>query len=541
MDEEPTMPARTPMLLRPTTRRALLAGAATAAAAGTAVAVVGLANNTNAGSTEGPGEAAPEPTPDQAQLLAEQAKQPIADPRNRAAHLLRRAGWGGTAAQIEEFAALSREEAANRLLDYEDVDNSALDARIEKAAFNLTTPGRGLDNKRPPLIRDMQRWWLTRMAYTARPLEERMTYLWHGLLTSQVTQIGVQAAKQMVRQNELYRANALAQYDVLLKAVGKDPAMMMYLNTIESTKEHPNENYARELMELFSMGEGNYTEDDVRESARAFTGWRLTRPERERPPEGISERERGEFLDQMWAAWEPQFLVAERAHDAGSKTFLGRSGNWDGDDIVDIIMEQPATARFITTRLFSEFAYRNPEKETVDRFVAGWDATNHNVKEVVRAIITSDEFYSQRAYRALVRAPVEFAVGAVRALEIETDWITIEQAAAGMDQRLFEPPSVAGWPGGEVWLSSGTFFGRVNFLDAFLYQRNGRPNAVPALANLPTAEAMVDEALKRLVDDNISPDSRESLYAYARTVSNPQERAAAVAYLVLASPEYQLI
>ncbi len=145
-----------------------------------------------------------------------------------------------------------------------------------------------------------------------------------------------------------------------------------------------------------------------------------------------------------------------------------------------------------------------------------------------------------RAYRALVRSPVEFVVGAVRGLGIETDWTSIEQTASGMDQRLFEPPSVAGWPGGEAWLSSGTFFGRVNFLDAFLYPR-GRPIAIPALAGEPTAEATVDAALGSLVDDDIAPGSRDSLYAFATTVPAGPERVAAVAYLVLASPEYQLI
>lgn len=542
MDELQSTP-RKGLFQRTATRRALLAGAATAAAGGTTAAIIGLASHTNANGGDNtatlPGVAADSEAA-KAAAEAERLKQPIADPKRRAAHLLRRAAWGGTAAQIEEFAALSRDEAADRLLNYTAADNSALDARIEAAAFNLTTPGRGLDNKRPPLIRDMQRWWLTRMAYTARPLEERMTYIWHGLLTSQVSQVGIQAAKQMVRQNELFRANALGQYDVLLQSVSKDPAMMLYLNTIESTKAQPNENYARELMELYSMGEGNYTEDDVRESARAFTGWRLTRPPREQPPAGISEKERDEWLNQMWAAWEPEFFLNERLHDTGQKTFLGRTGNFNGDDIVAIIMEQPATGRFICGRLFSEFAYRNPDEATIDRLTAVWDASGHSVREVVRAILVSDEFSSERAYRALVRAPVEFVVGAVRALEIQTDFLTIEQSASGMDQRLFEPPSVAGWPGGEVWLSSGTFFGRVNFLDSFLFPR-GRPVQVPALLSQPTADAMVDEALRRLVDDNVTPEARESLYAYARTVSNPQERAAAVAYLVLASPDYQLI
>jgi hypothetical protein len=152
----------------------------------------------------------------------------------------------------------------------------------------------------------------------------------------------------------------------------------------------------------------------------------------------------------------------------------------------------------------------------------------------------SDEFASMRAYRSLVRSPVEFVVGAVRGLGIETNWQTIEQSASGMDQRLFEPPSVAGWPGGEAWLSSGTFFGRVNFLDAFLYPR-GRPVAIPALADQPTAEGMVNAALRVLVDDDVAEGSREALYAFAATVPAGPERAAAVAYLVLASPEYQLV
>ena len=288
------------------------------------------------------------------------------------------------------------------------------------------------------------------------------------------------------------------------------------------------------------MGAGNYTQDDVRESARAFTGWRLTRPSRERPPEGLSERDRDEWLNQMWAAWEPEFRHEPRLHDSGSNTFLGQTGSVGGEDIVRIIMEQAATGRFITRRLFSDLAYRDPAEETIDGLVEVWDASDHSVREVVRAILVSDEFGSMRAYRSLVRSPVEFVVGAVRGLGIETDWQTIEQSAAGMDQRLFEPPSVAGWPGGEAWLSSGTFFGRVNFLDAFLYPR-GRPVNIPALQNEPDAEGMVDTALDGLVDGDIGDGARESLYAYAATVPAGAERAAAVAYLVLASPEYQLI
>ncbi|MGB4861840.1 MAG: DUF1800 domain-containing protein, partial [Tepidiformaceae bacterium] len=464
----------------------------------------------------------------------------IPDARVRAAHLLRRAGFGGTPAQAEEFAVLSREDAADRLLNLNAADNAALDARIAAANFNLTTFGGGPDGARAPLFRDMQRWWLYRMSYSARPLEERMTFIWHGLLTTQQSNIGGPRSKLIIRQNELFRTHALGQYGDLLKAIGKDPAMMIYLNTLESTAQHPNENYARELMELFSMGEGNYSEEDVREGARAFTGWRISLPEQRNPPPGLSDAERNEFINQAYANYDATFEVVERAHDAGVKTFLGETGNWDGGDIVDIIMKQPATGRFITKRLFSELAYRNPDEAIIDRLVHAWDSSGHSVKEVVRAILVSDEFYSMRAYRALVRCPIDFVVGAVRGLELETDFLTYQQDSQTLDQRLYEPPNVAGWPGGELWLSSGSFFGRVNFLDSFLFPRN-RPMAIPVLATTPTAEAMVDEAVRRLIDDNISPESRETLYTYARTIADPQERAAAVAYLVLASPEYQLI
>jgi uncharacterized protein (DUF1800 family) len=237
----------------------------------------------------------------------------------------------------------------------------------------------------------------------------------------------------------------------------------------------------------------------------------------------------------MFAAYEPAWRFAPGQHDNGSKTFLGKTGNFDGTDIVGIIMEQPATARFITRRLFSQFAYRNPDDATVARLVDVWNASGHDTRAVVRAILVSDEFYSMRAYRSLVRSPIEFMVGAVRGLELEADFLQLEQTAAAMDQRLFEPPNVAGWPGGEVWLSSGTFFGRVNFTDAFLRKGN-RPGPVPALAGY-----MVNGALDRLVDGNVSEDSRQAITDYAASISNPQDRAAAVAYLVLCSPEYQLI
>jgi uncharacterized protein (DUF1800 family) len=354
----------------------------------------------------------------------------------------------------------------------------------------------------------------------------------------------------MVKQNELFRANALPKYDTLIKNVSKDPAMLIYLDAIESTRESPNENYARELMELFTMGVGNYTEDDVRESARAFTGWRVTPQPRPQLTPNPTQQQINQAQRQSIAEWKPEFFFQQRLHDFGSKTFLGRTGTWDGDDIINIIMEQKATGRYMVTRLFTEFANYNPEPSTTDSLAAVWESSGHQVKDVVRAILTSDEFYSERSYRGFVRSPIEFVIGAVRGLGIETDFRTFvalprgrQSAAAeafrGMDQSLFEPHNVAGWPGGSTWLSSSTFFARVNFADQLLFP-NGRPGAVPVLKGATTTEEMVTIALDRLVDGNVSQASREALVNFATSVAQPDERAATVAYLVLASPEYQL-
>ena len=524
MDETQSSEVRRGLLQRKSTRRALLAGTATIAAAGTAAAVIGISQQGggSGGSSPAQNRGTPGARTSPTAVPTVDPKQPIDDPKRRASHLLRRAGFGGTLAQIEEFSKLSREEAADRLINYESADNSALDEIITKANFNLFA-GRQAD---------ITRWWMTRMVYTARPLEERMTLIWHGLLTSQMSKIGLTMTKLMWMQNELYRKYALPTYDDLIKAVSRDGAMLIYLDNNVSTNRQPNENYARELMELFTLGVGNYTEDDVRESARAFTGWRIL-------PRATGNTD--------LATYNPQFTLVARDHDNGQKTFLGQTGNFGGDDIIDIIMKQPAAGRFITTRLFTEFANFNPEPETIGRLVGVWDSSGHDIKAIVRAILVSDEFYSEASYRGLVRSPVEFMVGAMRGLELKPTAQGIRPVAnkliQGMGQVLFEPPNVAGWPGGSAWLSSGTFFARVNFLDQFLMSappRDAPAQVLPALANASTAEDTVTAALSVFVDNNVPDATRQAIIEHAKTISNPSDRAAAVAYLVLASPEYQL-
>ena len=258
------------------------------------------------------------------------------------------------------------------------------------------------------------------MAYSARPLQEKMTLFWHGILTSSFRKTG--KGPQTLVQNQLFRREGMGRYGALLKAISRDPAMMIYLDSRSNKKAAPNENYSRELMELFSLGIGNFTEVDVRESARAFTGWQLKR--------------------------KTEFFFNTNQHDFGVKSFLGQAGNFDGDDIVDIIMAQPAAAEDVCGKLWSFFAYPDPEPEVVSRLAGIFRRNNSQIRPVVRAIFESEEFYSNRAVAALVKGPAELAAGTVRTLGIDTDFKRLDQPIGSMGQVLFDPPNVAGWPGG---------------------------------------------------------------------------------------------
>lgn len=429
-------------------------------------------------------------------------------------HLLRRAGFGASAAELATYRQLGLDQTIDQLINYETVDNSALDRRLAQLNLDLT--------KRP----DIQRWWTLRMIYTARPLEEKMTLFWHGLLTSAVSKVG--RTLPMVKQNEFFRANALGRFPDILKGVSKDPAMMVWLDTEANRKGHPNENYARELMELFSLGIGNYAETDVRESARAFTGWVIR-----------GDRKEGK----VESAFVPRF------HDDGTKTFLGQTGNFTGDDVVDIITKQPASAHFIARKVFEFFAYPNPSDDVLQPLVAAYTGANSSMRALVRATLTSDAFYSPRAYRALVKSPAELVAGTTRVLGLDTDGKLFPYAMARMGQELFNPPNVSGWHGGAAWLNSGTWLARLNFsnqiVNALATTLAKRPagDPVAAMATLPPAN-FVDQLAVLLLDGQIDPDQRQVLIDYlapAGSSAGPsEERRRGALYLALAMPEFHL-
>ncbi len=431
----------------------------------------------------------------------------LPDEASRIGHLLWRAGFGASPAELARFREMGLQAAIDHLVDFDGIDDSALDERL--AAQELDLEGR---------LNHLQRWQLQRMAYTARPLQEKMTFFWHGVLTSSFKVVG--KGPQMLAQNRLFREKGMGRYDELLKAVSRDPAMMIYLDSRTNKKAAPNENYSRELMELFTLGVGNYTEDDVRESARAFTGWQLKR--------------------------RTEFFLNARHHDTGSKTFLGRTGNFDGDDVVDIIMEQPAAAEYICGRLWSFFAHPEPEPEVIERLAGVFRAHGSAIRPVVRAMFESDEFYSGRARTALVKSPVELAVGAVRALGVETDFNPLNARIERMGQALFAPPNVAGWPGGAAWINSASLLERINAANKIVTTRSKRlrfdPEELVVAQGLSASGEIVDFFDDLLLGGRLRATDRDALTAFMDGLGGVtlDRKLRSLVYLILASPDFQV-
>ncbi len=307
------------LLRRPATRRALLGGSVAAASLAVTYAALGDKLDLFGGSSTSP-------------MAAGNDEDAIDQESVRVSHLLRRAGFGASRDEHDHYQTIGLKATIDELVNYTQVDDSA--AVSMAAALPIDDVNRG----------NLPLWWLIRMANTKRPLQEKMTLFWHSLLTSQTSV--VKDLDLMVRQNEFYRTNAMASFPEILKGISMDPAMMLYLDVNGSQRQAPNENYARELMELFSLGIGNYSEQDIRESARAFTGWTVPRNRTE---------------DTRFSYAEPVFRP-ER-FDPGSKTFLGRTGNFRPDDIVDIIVDQPASAKFITSKLFALLRLPKPGRQ----------------------------------------------------------------------------------------------------------------------------------------------------------------------------------
>ncbi len=280
-------------------------------------------------------------------------------------------------------------------------------------------------------LKNLNLTWLSEMINSEAQMREKMSLFWHGHFACRVINIYFQ--QQLIN---IIRENALGNFGNLLREVSKSPAMLSFLNNQQNKKQHPNENFAREVMELFTMGRGNYTEEDVKEGARAFTGW------------GFNFQ--GEFVDRPFA------------HDNGQKTFLGRTGNFNGDDIIDMLLQRRETAKFITAKLYRYFVNETPDSEKIDLLSDRFYQSNYDIKKLLNDIFTSDWFYSDKNVGMHIKSPIELLVGIRRLIPLELDKPEVQllfQRALG--QILFYPPNVAGWPGGKNWIDSSALMLRM--------------------------------------------------------------------------------
>jgi uncharacterized protein (DUF1800 family) len=451
-----------------------------------------------------------------------------------AAHLMRRAGFGAAPEELQALSAQSMEQSVDALLHPQAAPANppqavSLETLLAEGPLRALDEGarrerlRAFRKEEVQSIADLQEWWLNRMLTSPAPLQEKMTLLLHGHFTTAAVQKRV-TPDLVLAQNELFRRYAFGNLRDLTLDVSRDPAMLLYLDNWLSSKEHPNENYARELMELYTLGRGNYTEEDVRQSARAFTGWTIDRRTQ-------------------------QFMVNVQMHDDGIKQFLGQSGNFDGTDVVRIIFRQPACARFWAAALLNWFVYNDPEPQLVDavaRVVVEHDFT---LAPVLSVLLRSNVFYSERAYRALVKSPVEFVVGTYKLFGSTAIERPALRALAQMGQILFHPPNVAGWPGGAAWLSSQTLLARENFLAQLT-----RSQAIAAsswLMRLPRDPLRAaDTLVETILQADAPAQSYDQLASYLRgdgeaalgmlSAENYEIRVRGAAYLAASMPAYQL-
>ncbi len=451
-------------------------------------------------------------------------------PRTRIAHLLRRAGFAASEAELNEYVALGFEASVDRLLNPEQVPDD-LETKITALNLDLTTVGA------------LPLYWLFRMVNTRRPLQEKMSLFWHGHFATAISKVN--SPQLMLAQYQLFNRLGLGNFYDLTLEVSQDPAMLDWLDSNQNRKNSPNENYGRELLELFMLGIGNYTENDVKAAARAFTGWFFA-----------AERDNANN-NRITSA---KFAFNEKQHDTGAKTFLGQTGNWNGEDIIRIALAQPACARFIAGKLFSFFVWDAPDAATVAPFAEAFVKSKFDLRETMRAILLSEQFSSDRAYRAKTKAPAELVASFMRTFGVTTPARDFPTYLRRMGQELFNPPNVGGWTSGLGWIGPGTVLERTNLVNRVVTTRQATnnnpvvfdPAKLLAGKNITTAEQLVDYIAGLMLDGNLTTAQRNALLNYLRLndqgkpvtftldAKTTDSKVRGLVHLVSATPEYQL-
>ena len=460
------------------------------------------------------------------------------------AHLMRRAGFGATRRELDEYVAKGYETVVDELLNLSDPGGMPDD--IIRRYHNEQSGMMG------PYAAGTH--WLYRMVSTKAPLQDKMALFWHNVFATGFSKVN--QGKVVSDQIRMFRRYAMGSLRTLLIELSKDPAMIAWLDNNDNHNGAINENFGRELLELFSMGVGNYTEQDIKECARAFTGWSIGNAEY------MDQRVR---RDSIWPygriAWHFQYNPED--HDDGEKEFLGQTGRFNGEDVVDIICEQPATARFISRHLYHFFVADEPpvpqwpytpprDPEAIERLSSTYFESSYDIGSMLRALFNSDFFRSEESWYEKVKSPAEVVAGVLRLSgEFRKPRRTILDRAfqmTFMGQHLGNPPSVEGWHQGTEWIDTGTLVERLNFASSQLSDA-GYPGSreimeriVAQIGETPSPEALVDGCLDEVGPLSTSDETRSALVEFASTETDesPRGRVAQMLQLVVATPEFQL-
>ena len=450
-----------------------------------------------------------------------------------AAHLLRRAGFAGPASEVEALQKLGPSLAVERLL-YVSSDDNTIDNPFDLKALFLERQAGSKANI--DANAGLSGWWVHRLAHTSQPLKEKLALFWHGHFATESQK--VDNAFAMQQQNELFRQKGLGRFSDLVLEVARNPAMLRYLDNNRNVKGKPNENFARELMELFTLGvHGGYSERDVQESARAFTGWTFQTGNSNKPEENAR------FTN-------PTFVFNKKNFDDGAKTYLGQSGNFSGEEVVRIVTSHPSTATFIITKLWKFFVSDTISDRDLEQLTALWTSSGGEIAVLLRAIFKSEVFYAKSNRHALIKSPVEYAIGMLRSSSARLapeQSLGIWGAMRVMGQTLFQPPNVKGWDGGSDWVSDTTLLNRLNLAGAVTQRRlpaqlQKDQAAPPTVLTLPQGSSLNDtiELLgKTYLGEQPDGALLRAMQLYADGKNTP-EVARGLAYLVLASPQYHL-
>lgn len=430
-------------------------------------------------------------------------------------HLLSRTGFGGTPEEIRSLMAFDRHGAVTRLLTI--------------PTNRASTPPPSWIHRLPPLPKlrkfwsdrerkafheqlkqqghELKAWWYRELVTTRHPLLERMTLFWHNHFTSSLHKVRWPAF--LYQQNVLLRLYALGSFRTLLQAIAKNPAMLLYLDTQTNRREHPNENFARELFELFTLGEGYYTERDIKEAARAFAGW---------------------HLDLRTGA----FRIDLRHHDEGQKQVFGKTGRFGGDDILSLTLEQPQVARHLVGKFWKEFVSDEPDRMEVERLAESFRRSNYETGLLLNDLLLTPQFWAPENRGVLIKSPVELIVGTARLFDLplddETPYIAYGRK---LGQDLFDPPNVKGWPGGLRWITTSTLLDRTQLLHrAIRGHETGHPHGMADMKQAQGATWLAAEPLD-VMQTTLLP------LAPVQPLAAGEERGQAVHHLVL-DPVYQL-